>query len=261
MQRFVIVAHGRSGSSLLQTGLNLHPSIHCFGELFHNDPRHREPALSATYAEGAPADDFCREVIFGQPPRAAAAAVGFKLFFYHARKDEAAARLWSHLAADASLRVILLERLNLFDSLVSHERSQRARQWRLSPGQALAPAYREALRIDPVQCRGFFQQTLAGIAMMRRLFAQHARLDLTYEDLSEDFIGVLRRCHAFLGQPPRDYEPPLRRMNQLAHADGVANYAELEATFRLTPYSSFFPGTEAHSPNTAAPSPAAVPTG
>ena len=261
MQRFVIVAHGRSGSSLLQTGLNLHPTIHCYGEVFHNDPRHREPARSASYAEGAPADDFCREAIFGQPPRAAAAAIGFKLFFYHARKDEAAARLWPQLAADAALRVILLERQNLFDSMVSHERSQRARQWRLPPGQDLAPAYREALHIDPVQCRGFFQQTLAGMAMMRRLFARHARLDLTYEELSEDFGGVLRRCHAFLGQLPRDCEPPLRRMNRLPHADGVANYAELVAAFRLTPFSSFFTAGEAHASGTAAPFPAAAPTG
>jgi hypothetical protein len=235
--RFVIVGHGRSGSSLLQVALDRHPAVRCRGELFHNDPQHRERARGEVYRDAAPVESFLREAAFSA--RDGVAAVGFKLFFYHARQAGASA-LWDHLAADRELRVILLQRRNLFDSLVSHERSRRARQWRLAPGEALADDYLQPVRLDPEWCERFFEQTLAGMEMTRRRFCRHPLLALDYEELVAGFGETLARCQRHLGVDPLAVEPPLLRMNGVPHERGVENYAALQRHFAGSLFAPFF---------------------
>jgi LPS sulfotransferase NodH len=237
MVRFVIVGHGRSGSALLQVALDRHPEIRCRGELFHNDRAYRESAAGRVYENGESVSDFLWRAAYCADQTTG--AVGFKLFFYHARADPAASALWDELRADRELRVILLQRRNLFDCLVSHEKSRRAGQWRLADDDELSPTYDLPIYIDPGWCERFYEQTLAGMEMMRRHFSDQSVLEVCYEELVTDFGSVLARCQEYLGQQPIPVQPPLRKMNNLPHEAGVENYEQLRRHFAQSIYASF----------------------
>jgi hypothetical protein len=71
-QKFVIIARSRTGSNLLHSLLNSHPSIEANGELFHKTK-----------------ESSCREIwdsIFVKKNRFLQ-HVGFKIFYYHPLKS------------------------------------------------------------------------------------------------------------------------------------------------------------------------------
>jgi len=47
MKCFILLGHGRSGSTLLVRSLTEHPNVRMFGELFHYEQKERERAFHA----------------------------------------------------------------------------------------------------------------------------------------------------------------------------------------------------------------------
>lgn len=240
-RRFIVLGHGRSGSSLLVESLNRHPAIHCHGEIFHNDLPHREAAFGAVYQPGASAAGFCREHAHHPPPEFAKRVIGFKLFFFHARGDAMAHGLWDHLAADTDIGVITIRRRNLFDAFVSQMRAQASARWRQNPGEAPIEEYLRPIRMSPVDCEQYMRVILAGMEMMGRLFARHRVLAVEYEDLADDYGRTMARCFEFLGEPAVAVTPPLRKMNTIDHRAGITNFEEVARYFALTPFGAFLP--------------------
>ena len=114
---FVIVGRSRVGSNLLRGLLNGHPAVVAYGEIFRDvrnmDWDHTGYFQSPAAANGLQQDPvrFIDAQVFGRYPRNTG-AVGFKLFYYHAR-DGRAQGVWDYLVQRRDLRVLHLKRRNI----------------------------------------------------------------------------------------------------------------------------------------------------
>ena len=229
MNPFVVISHGRSGSTLLIRSLDAHPDIKCYGELFNAIEKDRVTAAARKYSAGDDPIAFCRAEVYGEA--SSAKAVGFKLHVNQMKASEREKMLWTFLEAERDIRIIFLVRRNLFDPYISNQRAIRAKQWRRTPDQDVSAAYLEPLPIDIDHCIQAVKVQAQIINATSRSFRNHRRLDMTYEALASDFQPTLDAAFAFLDVEPRPVEPPLGRMNQVSHEQGIANYDDVKARF------------------------------
>jgi hypothetical protein len=131
--RFAVIGDARTGSTMLVHGLDDHPQIVCFREVFNflqdfvdyhvdgYDPRiESQLALRKEQPER-----FLRECIFTPHPEGTK-AVGFKILYKHIVGNPAVEPV---LAADAELRAIHIKRRNLLRAFVSTLIAQRTGRW------------------------------------------------------------------------------------------------------------------------------------
>jgi LPS sulfotransferase NodH len=238
---FVVLGRSRVGSNLLRSLLNAHPGVIAFGEIFRDvgslDWDHAGYFQSST-ARSLVANDpvsLLERHVLGRYPRAVQ-AVGFKLFYYHAREGAQAA-IWPYLQARTDIRVIHITRRNLLQTHLSRKRAAMTDRWVDTRGQDEAPA---ALELDFDECLGDFQQTTAWQQQCDHDFAGHPRLPVEYEALAADYRGEAARIQAFLGVPRVDVRPSTFQQARQPLSASIANYADLKRRFAGTPWAGFF---------------------
>ena len=234
MTRFIILSHGRTGSTALCNGLSMHPRIHAYHEAFHGEYERRCIVNGKVFENGADGGAFCREVIHAEPNEFGKPVVGFKIFFFHAREGAAEYNAWRHLIADTSVRVIFLLRRNLFDSFVSEQRSKMSGVWILEEGQTAPETHTRPMFIDPIECQIHMERTAAEIAWARRAFARHTQMDVDHADLQRDFQGSLDAIFRFLGEEPAPVPLIFEKLNTAPHATGVMNHEDLLRYFQFS---------------------------
>lgn len=240
MTRFIILSHGRTGSTALCNGLSMHPRIHAYHEAFHGELPMRCAVNGKVFENGADGGAFCRESIHAEQNEFGKPVIGFKLFFFHARESEAEYNVWRHLMADTSVRVIFLLRRNLFDSFVSEQRSKQSGVWSLDPGQKPPETHAQPIFIDPIECQIFMERTAAEIAWARRAFARHTQITMDHADLQRDFQGSLDALFRFLGEEPAPVPLAFEKLNTAPHTSGIMNYDDLLRYFQCSIFRECF---------------------
>ena len=239
--RFVLAAHGRSGSTLVTEGFRQHPNVRMYGEIFHEDPAERETAMGGepAYRDGQDGARYLSEVVYRERWWDDLQALGFKLFASHAR-ERPASSVWDALRHDGSLRVVRLVRDDWLRTYVSYEVAMRTDQWVL-------PVGREAHRVvapfaaDCEQCEAFFAGLAADQAWLARSFRRHEVLDLEYEsDIASGFGKTMRRLFEFVGVAPARCTPILRKQSRRSPREQLTNYDALRAWFAGSDYEHFF---------------------
>lgn len=238
--RFIILSHGRTGSTALCNGLSMHPRIHAYHETFHGEFPMRCAVNGKVFENGTDGGAFCREIIHAEQNEFGKPVIGFKLFFFHAREGEAEYNVWRHLMADTSVRVIFLLRRNLFDSFVSEQRSKQSGVWSLDPGQKPPETHTQPIFIDPIECQIFMERTAAEIAWARRAFARHTQITMDHADLQRDFQGSLDALCQFLGEEPAPVPLTFEKLNTAPHPSGVMNYDDLLRYFQCSIFRECF---------------------
>jgi len=221
---FIILSRSRTGSNLLVSFLNSHPHAYTDGEIMGRlGSREPERALREAYGRQA---RYIR-------------AKGFKLFYYHPVDNEGHA-LWSGLLAMENLRVIHLRRQNLLRTLTSRRIAELRDQWTSveTPGVSTSESPAVVFAVDELARQ--FEQTCRWELGGQRIFADHAVHDMTYEDLVSDPVEQFRQVTDFLGLEPSVPNTPFRRQNPQPLKRLIANYEELKAAFRGTPWQHFF---------------------
>jgi hypothetical protein len=221
--------------------LNAHPQVVAFGEVFRDtrdlDWDHtgyfQSPSIQQL-VEREPAR-FLEKRLLGRYPRAVR-AVGFKLFYYHARAG-AQAGVWPWLLDHREIRVIHLKRRNLLETHVSRKRAALTGNWVNTSGR---PDTAVSLTLDYDEVRKDFEQTRAWEAECDSAFARHPLLQVQYEQLASDYMSEARRLESFLGVEPRVVQPSTFRQSRQSLSATVTNYHELKAHFAGTPWLSFF---------------------
>ncbi len=272
--RFVVLAHPRTGSTLLARALNSHPRIMCFGEVFNWVLTYVSFAMEG-YDESN-ADDlnlrtkdpvaFLERRIFCQPP-GMTSAVGFKLHYSHCSPPWGYPALLDYLVQDKGIRIIHLRRRNMLKSLASGKIAAITGKYmsirvatRLSslPKAFIHPvrAFRRArviiaqnvrrdrgprrVTLSVEECKAYFEETKSAVKQHDGLFREHDKLSLFYEEILSARDDVFARAQSFLGVEPQMLTVALTKQSPDNLRTILENYDELREAFADTEYSEFF---------------------
>jgi LPS sulfotransferase NodH len=245
-RKFVIVGIARTGSTLLVDLLNAHSQVQAFGELFRSMDRvgwdvppfatHQGPKLLALYRSDPLA--FLEKCVFRRWP-AAYEAVGFKLFYYHARQSPHA-MVWDRLAADRSIRIIHVKRANVLSQYCSLQLAHKTDVWSSWRAPASEPP---PIRLEIEACREHFAAVRTWEAECAQLFKSHSVFDLNYEELVADRDRQLQAIQTFLELRHEPVGSLLVRQRRRPLSRDIANYDELKRAFAGTQWAGFFSET------------------
>jgi hypothetical protein len=90
------------------------------------------------------------------------------------------------------------------------------------------------IRIDPEKCLAFLDGLHAYREWVRRVFAAHELLELSYERLDTDFSAALHDVQAFLGVPPVPLPALLRKQGGRPLDARISNLEEITELLRRT---------------------------
>lgn len=239
--RFILLGRSRTGSNFLRGLLTANRSVTLYGEVFKSPesiewgtPGLPDSGKALSRYRSDPAR-FLEEYVYRPMPRDTR-AVGFKLFYYHARSGPLAA-VWEHLRDAQEVRVIHIKRANILRTHLSRARAERSRRWVNLDGQREDEA---AIRLDPDACRDDFERTRRWEEECGAFFAGHPLIDVLYERLAENVSEEGRRIQQFLGLPAEAVSPQTHKQTRVSLATAIENYAELRDCFRGTEWETFF---------------------
>ena len=108
--------------------------------------------------------------------------------------------------------------------------------WTLKGGGGARPT----VRLDPEECRRYFDKLETFAEAADAAFAGHETLEIAYEELVERREDVLRRIFAFLHVPEQPVSTRMQKQNLVAASERVANYGELKRCFEQSKWRVFF---------------------
>jgi len=242
-QRFVIVGVARTGSTLLLNLLNAHPAVIAFGELFRGDgaigwdipPFLTERSFRFRQMADTQPLEFLENAVFCRWPREIA-AVGFKLFYYHARSGPQA-MVWDHLRDEPGLAIIHIKRHNILEQYISLRVAHATNVWSTAkqPDGTAAP-----MSLSPEDCLRHFEEVRAQEEACDAFFQGSRILTLAYEDLVADRASALRTVGAHLALSLESAKPRIVRQRTQPLSSAIANYDELREFFAGSAWESFF---------------------
>jgi len=240
---FVVLAHARSGSSILTNNIHTHSRAVCHGELFHDVEANRWRVGGRHCRFDEDAYQFCEEVAFSSS-EPEVTHVGFKIFPYHAHQNDMQLGVWRFLRERRDVPVVHLERWNLFDAYVSHLRSERSGIWYLDEetrGRAIE-THERPIDVDSGAFYEYARDTIVGMNWAREYLALDRRrcLRITYEEMERDLVGVMTGVFEFLRLPPEPVSYPFEKLNRTPHRSGVTNFDALKQLFSYSFFRDYF---------------------
>jgi len=239
--RFFILGRSRTGSNLLRSLLNAHTRVEAYGEIFRNTESMDWDHLGYFQTERMHKlvlEDpvrFLDRRVYGHYPKQTR-AVGFKMFYYHARDGEWQA-VWPHLQQHREIRVVHMKRRNILETHLSRQRAEATDSWVNTDGKREeAPT----IALDYQECLADFERTRNMEERYDALFSDHPKLLMDYEELAGDYSGSMRRVFEFLDLDQEPVRPTIYKQSHRPISATITNYAELKKKFAGSPWESFF---------------------
>jgi hypothetical protein len=233
--RFVVLGHGRSGSSHLLGLLHSHPNIVVRSELFHSEivQGYETHVLHERLLQERQANPFIflNHLLFHGYP-ASVEAVGYKMFYQHFEERPGMCEAIRNMPR---MKILHLKRRNLLRVLYSARRARLENKWGKFD-QATVPAL--PLEIPVKECLNFFP-------FVERLRAQHDAVYgsmqhvVWYEDLVACREETLQKTLSYLGLPQVPLSSRYVRQNTAPLSECIANYEEICRHLQGTPWAEF----------------------
>jgi LPS sulfotransferase NodH len=254
MLKFILLGQGRSGSTLIVRSLQRHPNVLMGSEHFHaeQEERHRyyhelnggyppERPPQRYYRDGEDGYEYLRDHVFHEREAEDQRAVGFKMFYQHARENARIKRAWDYLTEHRDVHVVHLSRRNLFESFVSLKVAFITREWNRQRGAAPKAEPPPPFELDVRECESYCTRATAFKRWADERFAAHPRIEVEYErDVCGRFASMMDDVYGFLGLPSSPAEPLLVKLARRHPREQVSNYEELKEYFRHTLYEGMF---------------------
>jgi LPS sulfotransferase NodH len=256
---FVLLAHVRSGSTVLVRSLADHTNVRMFGELFHAEESERARTYSQIrlchvahrlginrsmyYHEGDDGGQFIgNNVFYKRYYEEIIKSVGFKLFASQARDNPNAKKAWQYLLDHKEIRIIHLFRLNLLETYLSYRLALITNEWALLEQEAGHPrADAPQLRLEAADCAAFFNRIIAEREWIRNDWSGHPFLELSYEsDLCNTYESTVYRIEDFLRVGHEPARKRLAKQSRRSPREQITNYGELKEHFRYSIHEAYF---------------------
>lgn len=163
-------------------------------------------------------------------------AVGFKLFYYHAKLDSRQV-IWDMLRERKDIKVIHLKRHNTLREILSLKKAFKTNRWTNITGNE---EENFSIFLDYEECLREFTYAQQAKEEYELLFQEHSVLELVYEDLSNDYQGEMKRVQEFLGVVPEPVQPLTYKQSNQALPEAISNYFELKKKFKGTAWAEYF---------------------
>lgn len=243
--RFIILSRGRSGSNYLRGLLNSHSQIITFGELFRfydsigwevpdYDQYFQSRSLISLFQNNP--IRFLEEKVFKKFPKQIL-AVGFKIFYYHAQNDSRKT-VWTFLRDQKDLKIIHLKRNNTLKVLVSLKKAAKTNKWTDTIGGEQEEDFKVSL--DYEECLRAFTWAQETKKQYDIYFEESHKIDVFYENLSNNYASELKRIQEFLGVNYEAVKPTTYKQSKQPLSKAISNYYELKERFEGTPWEVFF---------------------
>lgn len=251
MDNFIILSTQRSGSTLLEYCLSVHPQIQCHGELFqplnpkfkHRSDAPSQYAISYEYYREASwvrqlAHKLWRRQLINQYLNGIYASsddghsLGFKFMYSHAHQLPEVVD-WLR---QAKVRIIHLIRENLLKTLVSLEVAKERKNF-----SSWKPLETCQINLNPEQLIAELTRRSQAIESARSRFQRNPYFEMTYESFNTNREKESKRLLQFLNidQFQELSSPKLKKVNPDALQAIVTNYGEVTRTLRGTDFEKF----------------------
>lgn len=240
--KFIILGRSRVGSNLLRGLINDHNKAIAYGEIFRKQGevgwdmtyyRHNQINLfqEDEYLKQEPID-FLDDHIYKNYINDVV-AVGFKLFYYHAKQEEWK-KIWSYLKNE-NVKVIHLKRRNLLRVHLSRELAGRSGNWQNKK-------YNSAISLNPEKCAWDFKRTERWWKEYDDLFKENDLLEVWYEDLVRDRDVWVQNILSFLdvNDSHQNLQPTTKKQSQKKASELIKNYDSLKREFMGTKWEYLF---------------------
>lgn len=239
--KFIILGRSRTGSNFLRGLINNNPQVISVGEIFRNEDQidwdHSQYETNSSVLEMYQKDpvNFLEKNLFRKYPMDIK-AVGFKIFYYHAEKSPFH-KIWDYLENQKEIHILHIKRKNLLQTHISRIKANANNSWVNTNGEKEKQV---AINVDPVACLKDFEQTRRWEHHAEELFQNHPKLDIFYEDLSNDYQPVLKTVQEFLNLDYFPVQPQTFKQSVLSLSQSISNYEEIKNYFKNSPYQEFF---------------------
>lgn len=258
-QRFVVISYLRSGTHLLRTALESHPTIRCQTEVFNSD----NPNLP--YSLATPTEEVLNTWVYNNI-NPGTTRVGFVLQAYHPNALQAFpgiranphwSDIWDLLNAMPELKVIHLRRNNLLKRHLSHMQARSSGQWHNWKAETLnnislletPPAThidrydvkQHVHSLDPEVLAQDFKEVESWHNFAEKKLENKASIKLSYENLHHNFDEECRKFLTFLDVDNTvKLQSSVRKLENRSLAKSIENYRELQKHFSDSNWSHFF---------------------
>ena len=244
---YMICCPARSGSTLLVHLLRSHPGILSHGEVLGKEITGLSGPLGKQFGKDPDAMKKLEKIRHARPETYLYSyilhphghgAVGFKLK-YEELSTRGYARILDYLKSDTDLKVVFLDRENLFERYVSHYVVMNVTGVTLVQSDQPLPEVRP-IRLKPKDIKRNFEEELKKQRQFRMIFSAHRSVETTYEKLVTDTIPEMNRIYQFLGLPEHTATSKTKKILDNRLANIIVNYAEILDYFSDTEYARYF---------------------
>ncbi|MDJ0576561.1 MAG: sulfotransferase [Xenococcaceae cyanobacterium MO_234.B1] len=222
---FIILSSPRSGTHMLKSSLDLHPNIICHDEVFN-------PDYGYASLRNMPEDEILQHFIFREY-KPSIKAVGFCLHRSDAGFRGNWQRLWNMLKGNSDLYVISLFRSNLLRRYLSFKR--------MIKSNVSSPDSKSiAIELDKNELLKDFQKQRNKVEEFNQEFGEHRILQVTYEQLCQDYSATIQGVQQFLEIPYVNLQPKTKKLETRSLKESIKNYEILKQDFSGTEWESFF---------------------
>ena len=237
--RFAIVSSARSGSNMLQSLLDRHPEVRCYGEIFNPSyplgyqkwaNRSLFKRLFCKYGRDRSVQEYLDSLF--EFPRDSVTAVGFKVM-YPGQFNRCA--IFPFYWQEHSFKIVRLVRDNLLRRYVSGQIARRDERW--SSNQAREDVV--TIRVTPEEARTSLRKMELINRNIDAVVAEFDSITVKYEQLVNGSADVIGKVCSFLGVSAESLdrlEARTARQNPYSLAVLIENYEEIRTSLRHTEY-------------------------
>lgn len=247
---FVILGTQRTGTTLVRTSLSSHPDILCCGEVFLLGRRPYSKSDGYWSYTRLNVKNRVQALLMPRMTTAAYlnqlyskkeyAAIGFKLMLGHCL---ARPYIWP-LVVDKDVKVILVRRRNSLKTLVSRRTAAESGVYHISRTLGVTSAVESwdarSVTLDPLTLVEDLDSINSEYDRWRSYLEDTTeRLDVEYEDYTEDIVAGNKKVLEFLGMRQVPLKSDLKKVNPDDLSQSIANYDEVVQVLENSRYSGY----------------------